>query len=48
MNGEERPQYLSRRRSDNNTQSATNGSPVMAELNGLASHRAAPRLTNTY
>jgi hypothetical protein len=47
MNGEERPQYLSRRRSDNNTQSAnTNGSPAMEELNGLASQ--APRLTNTY
>jgi len=46
MNGEERPQYLSRRRSDNNTQSATNGSPAMEELNGLALR--APRLTNTY
>ena len=46
MNGEERPQYLSRRRSDNILSRLTNGSPAMEELNGLALR--APRLTNTY
>jgi hypothetical protein len=47
-NGEERPQYLSRKRSDNNNifSRLTNGSSEMTEINGLASR--APRLTNTY
>jgi hypothetical protein len=48
-NGEERPQYLSRKRSDNNNNifsRLTNGSSEMTEINGLASR--APRLTNTY